>query len=177
MQCVMAAALVAMSAAQAQPVYTVSVDRLQKEMAQRFPLRYPVAGLLDLEVQAPQLELQPQLNRVLARMAIDATGPLLQHAQSGMFDVQFALRYENSDHTIRAYRLAFQNVQIAGLSKQASALLNAYGPALANSSLQEVVLHQLRPQDLAIADSLGMEPHDITVTEKGLAIGFGPKLE
>jgi hypothetical protein len=38
--------------------------------------------------------------------------------------------------------------------------------------LQEVVLHQLRPKDLAIVDSMGMQPGSITVTDKGLVIGF-----
>lgn len=158
--------------AQAQPSYTVSVDQIQKKIAQRFPMRYPMAGLLDLDVQAPQLDLLPKQNRISARMAIDATGPLLQRGHSGTFDVDFALRYEISDNTIRAYRLNFQNLRIAGFHPQASELLNTYGPALAQQALQEVVLYQLRPQDLVMADTLGMQPHDITVTEKGLVIGF-----
>ena len=89
---------------------------------------------------------------------------------SSAFD--FALRYEPSDHTIRAYQLKFQNLQILQLPPQASELLSIYGPAIARQALQEVVLHQLRPQDLAMADNLGMQPHSITVTDKGLVIGF-----
>ena len=158
--------------AQAQPSYTVSVEHLQKEVAQRFPLRYPVAGLLDLDVQAPQLHLLPKQNRVSARMAIEATGPALRRRHSGTFDVDFSLRYETSDHTIRAYQLDFQNLRISGVQPQASELLNTYGATLAKQALQEVVLHQLRPQDLAMADALGMQPHSITVTDKGLVIGF-----
>jgi hypothetical protein len=38
-----------------------------------------------------------------------------------------------------------------------------------------VVLHQLRPQDLAVADGLGMQPGSITVTDSGLVIGFEAK--
>ncbi|MNT68545.1 hypothetical protein D3C72_2067880 [compost metagenome] len=51
-------------------------------------------------------------------------------------------------------------------------MLNTYGPTLAEQSLQEVVLHQLRPQDLAMADVLGLRPGSITVTDQGLVIGF-----
>jgi hypothetical protein len=164
--------LAALQSAQAQPSYTVSVKNLQQELAQRFPVRYPVPGLLDLDVQAPQLLLLPEQNRVNARMAVDATGPALRYSHSGTFDVNFALRYEPSDQTIRAYRLNFQNLRFSDLQPQASELLNAYGPAMANKMLKEVVLYQLRPQDLAIADSLGMQPGSITVTDKGLVIGF-----
>ena len=164
--------LPALHGAQAQSGYTVSAEQLQQVLAQRFPLRYPVAGLLDLDIQAPHLRLLPEQNRVSAEMAVDAAGPALRRSHSGTFDVDFALRYEPSDHTIRAYQLKFQNLRISDLQPQASKLLNAYGPALAAQALQEVVLHQLRPQDLAMADNLGMQPDRITVTDKGLVIGF-----
>ena len=54
-------------------------------------------------------------------------------------------------------------------------LLNAYGPALAEKTLQNVVLHQLRPQDLALPDAMGLQPESITVTPRGLAISFHSK--
>jgi len=38
-----------------------------------------------------------------------------------------------------------------------------------------VVLHRMRPQDLALPDGLGMQPGSITVTDEGLTIGFVPK--
>ena len=44
--------LPALHGAQAQSGYTVSAEQLQQVLAQRFPLRYPVAGLLDLDIQA-----------------------------------------------------------------------------------------------------------------------------
>jgi hypothetical protein len=163
---------VALQSAQAQPGYTVSVKQIEQEVAQRFPLRYPMAGLIDLDVQAPQLRLMPPQNRVSAKMAVEATGPALRRSHSGTFDVDFSIRYEPSDHTIRAYRLHFQNLRISDLQPQATELLNAYGLAMANQALQEVVLHQLRPQDLAMIDNLGMQPGSVTVTEKGLVIGF-----
>ncbi|MDH5340994.1 MAG: DUF1439 domain-containing protein, partial [Rubrivivax sp.] len=72
-------------------------------------------------------------------------------------------------------RLEFRSLRLSGLQPRASDLLNAYGPAMATQSLQEVVLHQLRPQDLALADNLGMQPDTITVTDKGLVIGFAGK--
>lgn len=168
-------AVATLQSVQAQPSYTVSVERLQREVAQRFPLRYPVAQLLDLNIQAPQLQLLPQQNRINANMAVEATGPLLRRGHSGAFDVDFALRYEASDNTIRAYQLNFQNLRISGLTPQASELLNAYGPALTKQTLQEVVLHQFRREDLTMADALGMQPDSITVTDKGLVIGFVPK--
>ena len=55
------------------------------------------------------------------------------------------------------------------------ALLNTYGPALAERTLLEVVLHTLRPQDLTLPGTMGLQPGNITVTNEGLTIGFVPK--
>lgn len=84
--------------APALPRYTASKAQLQTALAQRFPLRYPVPGVV--------------------------------------------------------------------------ALLNTYAPALAERSMLEVVLHQLQPKDLALADVMGLVPGSITVTDSGLVIGF-----
>ena len=161
--------------AQPQPHYTVSAEQLQQAVAQRFPLRYPVAGLLNLDVQAPQLRLLPEQNRVSAEMAVEAAGPAMERRHTGSFELDFALRYEAGDRTLRAYQLRFKRLRFADLQPAANELLNTYGPALAEQSLHEVVLHQLRPQDLALADGLGLQPGSITVTDKGLVIGFVTK--
>jgi len=158
--------------AQAQPRYTVSAEQLQQAVAQRFPLRYPVAGLLNLDVQAPRLRLLPEQNRLNAEMAIEAAGPALERRHAGTFEMDFALRYEASDRTIRAHQLRFKRLRFADLQPAASELLNTYGPALTEQSLHEVVVHQLRPQDLALVDTMGLQPGSITVTDKGLVIDF-----
>jgi hypothetical protein len=161
--------------AQAQPRYTVSAAQLQQMVAQQFPRRYPVAGLMNMDVQAPALRLLPQQNRLSAEMAVEAAGPLLGRSHKGTFEVDFALRYEASDRSVRAHQLRFKRLQMADLSPAGTQLLNAYGPAMAEQTLQEVVLHQLRAQDLALTDDLGLQPSSITVTESGLVVGFDVK--
>ena len=161
--------------ARAQPSYTVSSEQLQQAVAQRFPMRYPVGGLLDLTLQAPRLRLLPELNRLGTEMVVDATGPALARSSSGTFDVDFALRYEASDQSIRAHKLRVNSLRLSGLPPGPSALLETYGPAIAGQTLQEVLVHRLRPKDLMLADGLGLEPGTITVTAKGLVIGFVAK--
>ena len=157
------------------PQYKVSAAALQAALGQRFPLRYPVPGILNLDVQVPQLRLLPAQNRLGAEMAVEAAGPALNRSHQGTLDVEFALRYEPSDRTVRAHQLRLKRLQFPTLPPQAMALINAYGPALAERTLLELVLHRLRPQDLALPDGLGMQPGSITVTEQGLTIGFVPK--
>ena len=157
---------------QAKPHYTVSAAQLQRSVAKRFPLRYPVPGVLNLDLQVPLLRLLPEQNRVSAEMAVDAAGPALQRSHKGSFEISFALRYEASDRSLRAHQLRFKRLQFPTLQPGVVDMLNAYGAAVAQQSLLEVVLHQLRPQDLALADVMGMQPGSITVTDAGLVIGF-----
>lgn len=159
----------------AQPHYQVSAAALQAAVGQRFPLRYPLGGLLNLDVQVPQLGLLPDQNRLRATMAVTAAGPALQRSHQGTLDVEFALRYEPSDRTVRAHQLRLTGLQFPTLQPGVVALINTYGQALAEQTLLEVVLHRLRAQDLALPDSLGLQPGRIAVTRDGLAIGFEPK--
>ncbi len=159
-------------AGQAQPSYTVSAARLEQAVAQRFPLRLPVAGLVDISVQPPRLRLLPALNRLGADMVVGAAGQALRRAYTGSFELDFALRYEASDLSVRAHQLRVHNLQFDGLGPQPSALLAVYGPALAEQALQDAVLHTFKAQDLALPDGMGLQPGTMTVTTQGLVIGF-----
>ena len=160
----------------AQPRFTVSKDQLQQVIAKRFPLRYPVAGLLDLAVQAPEIRFMPETNRLTATMPVDASGVALNRKQAGTFEVEFALRYEVSDRTLRATALRFKRLDFPGLRPEASQMLNLYGQTLSEKALMEVVLHTLKPEDLVMAEGLGMQPGSITVTERGLVVEFVAKV-
>ena len=158
--------------AQAQPSYTVPLAQLQDMVAQKFPRSVPVQGLLDLTLQVPRLRLLPEVNRLGAAMAVDAAGPALRRSHAGMFDVEFALRYEASDRTLRAHQLKLGRLEFPTLKPAVTELINTYAPVLAEQSLREVTLHQLRPQDTALFDGLGLQPGPITVTAKGLTVAF-----
>jgi hypothetical protein len=112
------------------------------------------------------------VNRLGATMAVDAGGAALGQRYPGSFDVDFALRYEASDKSIRAHQLHFNSLRLQGLPPGPSTLIEAYGNSLAQQALLEVVVHRLRPQDLALADTMGLEPGALTVTDRGLVIGF-----
>ena len=152
--------------------YTLSQADLQTIVAKSFPREYPMLGLVSITVQAPTLQFKPETNRINATMTAQLMGKVLPHRYDGGLDVDFALRYEPSDRTVRAVQLHFQNLQFPSLQPAVVELLATYGPALAAQALQEVVLHQLKPQDLALPDTMGLQPGSITVTEQGLVVGF-----
>jgi hypothetical protein len=152
------------------PKFTVPLDLLQNEVAKRYPMRYPVAGLVNLELNAPRLSLLPEQNRLRAVMPVTAAGAALPRTQQGSFTVDFALRYEHSDRSLRAHQLKVYRFRFPELAPEAVEMLNTYAPPLAEQSLREVVLYQLQPKEAAMADLLGLRPGHITVTGQGLAV-------
>ncbi len=152
--------------------YTVSLAELSAMLSERFPRRLSLAGLATLELQAPLLALRPEANRLRARVPAVLSGPAVAPSHEGMLEVEFGLRYEPRDHTLRAHDIALQSLEIEGLDPAAAALLHAWAPRLARRALGEVVLHRLEPKDLALLDGLGLQPGPITVTEQGLSIAF-----
>lgn len=164
--------LLMMPAALAQPSYTVPLEQLQEMVSTKFPRSVPVQGLVDLTLQAPRLRLLPEVNRLGAAMVVDAAGAALRRGHAGTFDVEFALRYEASDRSVRAHQIKLGRLDFPTLKPAVNELLNVYGPVLAEQSLREVTLHQLRPQDTALFDGMGLQPGPITVTAKGLTVAF-----
>jgi hypothetical protein len=159
----------------AQPSYRISREQLQRVLGQRFPLRYSMPGVLELEISEPHLRFLPEQNRLGSELMIDAAGPALARSHSGSVAMDFALRYEASDMSIRAHRIRVQSVRLSGLPRDAAALIDAYVRAAAERALLEVVLHQVRASDLALPNTMGFEPASITVESEGLAIGFVPR--
>lgn len=169
------AALAPLRVAVSQPRYIVSAQQLRHAVAQRFPLRYAVRGLLQLTVREPELTLLPDVDRVAALMVIAVEGPALARASTGEFDVDFALRYERGDQSIRARGLRVLSLRVAGLQPPYPALLDAVRDVLAQQAFGEVVLHRLGQKELGLADTMGLEPDTITVSPDGLVIVFAPR--
>lgn len=155
---------------------TLTLEQMQERLAQRFPRRYPVAGgLAELNLLLPRLSLLPAQNRLRALIALEASGGVLRRLYTGTLDVDFALRYEPGDQTVRATDLQVHALQIDGLPPPVSQVLGRVGAPLAQQALREVVLQPLRPRDLALADSLGLQPGPMTITPQGLVIGLVPR--
>ncbi len=139
-------------------------------VAQRFPKQFPVAGMLQFKLAPPALNLQPERNMLNAMLPAELSGPVLKQVYAGRMDVDFALRYESTDRTLRAHQIKVNTLHLEGLTPALSDMLTTYASVLAEQALGQVVLYQLQEKDLALADSLNIEPGAITVTPQGLNI-------
>ena len=161
--------------AHAQAAYKISKEKIQQAVAEKFPRKYPARNLFDITLQIPQLRMLPEQNRLGVQTPVELAGQALNQSYKGMFDVDFGLRFQPSDLSIRATQLKVNALRFDNLAPGPAALLSTYGPQLAEQSLQDVVLHQLKSADLALPDGMGLQPDKITVTAQGIAISFTPK--
>lgn len=158
------------------PRHKISAAELHKALSARFPVRLGLGGLLELQVSAPRLLLLPERNKLGASLVAQAAGARLQPIPPGELDLIFALRYEAADRTLRAHRPEVLEMRLPGLAPDAFQLLQGLLPAMAREVVGEVVLHSFSPRELALADTMGFEPDQVTVVDDGLVVAFTQKL-
>lgn len=153
----------------------VSREELQAKLSKPFPTTQRVMNVLDISAQAPTLSLQPERNRVATRMALSAQDTLMGQSFQGSVALSFGLRYEPKDLSIRLTQVKLDEVQIDGLPAMYQRTLTRLAASIAESRLQDFVVHQFKPEDLSRADRLGYEVGEILVTATGLAIDLQPR--
>lgn len=158
----------------ARPRHKISAATLFDALSERFPMRAGFGPLLQLRVDAQQLLLQPARNRLGASLSGKLDGLQAGAAKRGEVDLVFALRYEPSDRTLRAHQAEVLDVRWPGLPQESLQPLRSLLREMAQH-VGEVVLHKLEPGDLALADTMGLEPQELQVVDDGLMVFFAAK--
>ena len=156
----------------ARPRHKISAGELYEALSSRFPVRRGLAGMLALEISATQLLLRPDRNQLGAALLAELRG--MRQLQAGEMDLVFSLRYEPSDQTVRARNPEILDVRWPGAPPEALRALQGMLPRVA-SDLGEFVLHRFTQRELALPQTMGFEPQELTVVEDGLLVFFGPK--
>jgi hypothetical protein len=153
----------------------ISQERLQALIAERFPVDRRVLDAIDVTVDTPHLELDPERNRIAVEMALRAeTGSAFTGRLAGSMRVSQALRFEPRDNTIRLADVQLERFVIEGLPAVFQRQLDRYGRPLARQLLEDQVLYTLRPKDVAALEGRGVRPGDLRVTRSGIEIALVP---
>jgi hypothetical protein len=159
---------------QPRPRHKISAAQLYDALSRRFPLRFRLGRLLELEVSAPRLLLLPARNKIGAGLSAYASGAQFQQGEPGELDLVFAVRYEPSDQTVRGHAPEIVDLRWRGLPPEGREVLQGLVAAMARD-VGEVVLHTFSQRELALPDTMGFEPQELQVVDDGVVILFGPK--
>ncbi|WP_298009385.1 hypothetical protein [uncultured Aquabacterium sp.] len=153
----------------------ITREELLRKLGQRFPSTKRLLNLLDVQAGLPELTLQPQANRVLAAVPLQARDLLMGQSYTGKVALSFGLRYEPQDLSVRLSQVRVEEINVNGLPAAARQHLTRLGAWLAEERLQDQIIHQFKPEDLRTADRMGYEVGGLRVTDTGLAIDLQPR--
>jgi len=153
----------------------VPEERLQQALAERFPIKQRLADVLELEVLPPRLSLLPASNRLATDIDLNVADRLMGGRYNGRIALDFGLRFEPSDNTIRMTGARVNRVSMAGVPEPYQTAITRNAPRLAERLFDNRVLHQFSDKDLNLVNGLGLEPGEITVTPKGLSVSLVPR--
>jgi hypothetical protein len=153
----------------------ISRDELQTKLGKQFPTTKRLMKLLDVTVSLPSLDLQEDKNRVSASVGLIAKDLILGQEYKGKLTLSFGLRFEPKDLTLRLTAPKVEQVAVDGLPATYQRALTYMGAKLAEETLNDYAVHQLKPEDLRTADRLGYQVKDIAVTRTGLAVHLVPR--
>lgn len=154
---------------------SISHAQLEQGLQDHFPKKFPIAGLLQMQMQQPQLQLQSSTNQLQTTLHVALSGPALRNTFNGQMQVRFGLYYEPKDRSVRAQRIEVLSMELQDANPAMADMVRTYGLRLAEQALQGFALYTVKAEDLELADSLGLQPGAITVTDKGLDVAIEKK--
>ena len=152
----------------------VSQQRLQELVSRRFPVSKRYLELFDVTVSSPRMTLLPEANRIATQLDVNASDRLLRRPLNGSLDLNYALRFEPADNTVRLTDVRVDSFLIGDAPGSLQNQLNRIGRLLAEELLDGQVVHTLRPEDVKSAQGRGYQPGELKVTPRGLVLTLNP---
>ncbi|WP_168708526.1 DUF1439 domain-containing protein [Hydrogenophaga sp. PAMC20947] len=153
----------------------VSEARLLALVARQFPVQKKYLELFEVSLSEPQLRLMPDENRIGTRLNYAASTVLSSRAPwSGQLELSYGLRYQASDQTVRLDQVRMEGFQLSGAPVSYAQQLRGAGTQIAETMLQDLVVHQFKPEELRRVDGLGYQPGVLKVVPGGLRLQLDP---
>jgi hypothetical protein len=153
----------------------ISESQLTLLMARQFPMERKVMEVIDLDIANPVLTLIPQDNRVGTELDVTAVDRLFGTTATGHVKLDYGLRFQPSDHTIRMTQVRVRELTLASGSSNLHGAAQRIGGLVAENALENLVLYRMKPAQADEMDRLGLVASPITVTPQGLHMSVSPK--
>lgn len=155
--------------------YTIPQQQLQQALDQRFPYREGLGDLLELRLSDPRLMLLPGRNRLATALRVEVAGQLMADSYSGTLQLDYDLRFEPGDDTIRMTQVQLERLRMNGIPPAYQPAVQQYAPLLAEQLLDDFPLHRLKANEVAMADRFGYTLGSFKVVPQGLEVTLVPK--
>jgi hypothetical protein len=151
---------------------TLSQERMQSLVERQFPRQQRLFDVIDLTVDRPTLRLLPERNHIATYLDLTATDRLSGRTARGSLALDYALRYEASDASVRLSQVQVTNVQLELGSGPLSPSAARLGAVLAERLLDDFVLYRADAERLQQLQRAGVTVAEIAVTVGGIELRF-----
>ena len=153
----------------------ISESQLNLLLARQFPMERKVLEVIDLNISNPQIHLLPQANRVGTELDVSALDRLFGSTAMGHVSLDYGLRFQPSDHTIRMTQVRVRELTLSSGSNNLRGASQRIGGLVAENALENLVLYRMKPAQADEMDRLNLVASPITVTAAGLHMSVSPR--
>ena len=153
----------------------LSESQITLLLARQFPMERKVLEVIDLDITNPQITLIPQGNRVGTELDVTALDRLFGSTAMGHVKLDYGLRFQPSDHTIRMTEVRVRELTLSSGSNNLRGAAQRIGGLVAENALENLVLYRMKPSQADEMDRLGLVASPITVTPQGLHMTVSPR--
>ncbi len=153
----------------------ISESQLGVLMARQFPMERKVMEVIDLNITNPVLTLIPQSNRVATELDVTAVDRVFGSTALGHVRLDYGLRFQPSDHTIRMTEVRVRDLTLSSGSSNLHGTAQRIGGLVAENALENLVLYRMKPAQADEMDRLNLVASPITVTPLGLHMSVSPR--
>lgn len=125
----------------------MSADELTQKMARRFPVEKSVAGLLDITLANPRVDLSEADNRITASFHVVAKLPLSNKSLTGSLKVSGRPEYVPESRSLFLRHPTVEQIRLDNMTDALSAALSKAASAVARDVLEDKPLHTFKPED------------------------------
>jgi hypothetical protein len=153
----------------------ISESQLTLLLARQFPMKRKVLEVVDLDIANPQIALLPDANRVGTELDVTALDRLFGSTATGHVKLDYGLRFQPADHTIRMTQVRVRELTLSSGSNNLRGAAQRLGGLVAEKALEDLVLYRMKPTQADEMDRLNLVASPITVTPQGLHMTVSPR--
>ena len=153
----------------------ISESQLTLLMARQFPMERKVMEVIDLNITNPVLTLMPQANRVGTELDVTAIDRVFGSTALGHVRLDYALRFQPSDHTIRMTQVRVRELTLDSGTSSLHGVAQRLGTLVAEGALENQTLYKMKPAQADEMDRLNLQASPIRVTPQGLVMTVSPR--
>ncbi|MET0384057.1 MAG: hypothetical protein ABW032_11605 [Burkholderiaceae bacterium] len=154
---------------------TLSESQLTLLLARQFPMERRMVEVIDLTVSNPQIHLLPQANRIGTELDVDALDRLFGNGAHAHVDLDYGLRFEPTDHSIRMTNVRVRRLSLDSGSNSLHGVAQRIGTLVAENMLENETLYKMKPPQADEMDRLNLVVSPIRVTAQGIQMTVSPK--